>query len=1013
MAISVPSLNEIYTAVEANTSEDNNKNKNNKQQQQILKSSLRSPRTLAEIYKARHFSSIASLASPKEAPSFDEKNNHHQELQDTGLHLSMQSADDDSQEHSSSEVTSNTSDDIIKRVEEEIANARKAAQEATKRLAGVSSDFWKKKQSRRPISPEGPRPCTAMSFDDIKDGETEKITKEKEPKSREDKIVSRNGSGSTTNTDVHFDMAIDVLSKKFDYDDDGLDEIDKYRSPMDAEEKKDDDDVVRCKDLPISYTISPDDAPEDEQASFKISSKSSSEAQHSSRNRSVEECTLDYDGPADESSKPLMYSKQEEKGSTSDLRAVISINQSTTAMDDVAVEELEAVLSESIIFHKVMSDETEGDVVEMNSENESHGSEEDSQESLQGNEQGDFDELGNATEDQSSQNVDEFIEISSEPAVSEKDEFEKDKYACLEANKSSVDKSQNDPTPEGDEATEEISQDLVREVAPEEEMETDPIDKPCEDLDTASQASIPEDRATDDRNQLTSQLDCNLSEIDESSPPNELKEETASSTFAPKAVSRGKKVHFKQKYPTPQQMKPFRNPSEIEFHYQAEKPTDKLWLSKPKNDLKELLQAVTGPSIQRRNNACGALKVLSTQKKNQLTLVRTEGFMDALVFAIGDNVSNEDAETGMSARTRAVNVILNVCAKKVNRHHVLQHPGLGDGLVKCMMEDKGEARELACACLANLAKSQHCREPMGKVEKLIDFLAVILKGDDPSVFEKNRRSKAGEQKNDYSGDDMSHAISNSHSSTSSSSTNSSFGDVDETIGTLKDYPEMRKRTRMNACAALMHLSKECSISRVLCGSSTLLFCLIACCKEIEHPLHTKCLEIVANLTRFPHNNARLVDYPGLLEALILNGSNDESDIDRLWSVRILQNISSESTARSKLAGIVILELLCARMMGSEYEEQLAATCTIYNISTEPGAVVPLTNTKNVVATLVHVAHSPKSIAEVRTIACDALATLGLWLQTLASAGTVPEDTSFVPLPSYVSSGWQRWDDETN
>eukprot|EP00957_Ditylum_brightwellii_P020339 1534604-Ditylum_brightwellii.AAC.1 len=78
-------------------------------------------------------------------------------------------------------------------------------------------------------------------------------------------------------------------------------------------------------------------------------------------------------------------------------------------------------------------------------------------------------------------------------------------------------------------------------------------------------------------------------------------------------------------------------------------------------------------------------------------------------------------------------------------------------------------------------------------------------------------------------------------------------------------------------------------------------------------------------------------------------------------------------------------------MRKEYDEQHAAVAALMNLATEPGAIVPLTNTKNVVATLVHTAHSPDSSSEVRKMACDALATIGLWLQTLAGAGTVPDD----------------------
>jgi hypothetical protein len=467
-------------------------------------------------------------------------------------------------------------------------------------------------------------------------------------------------------------------------------------------------------------------------------------------------------------------------------------------------------------------------------------------------------------------------------------------------------------------------------------------------------------------------------------------------------VHRVKKVKFKQRYPVPP---PARRPlkaAEIVFNNQTPAPKDRLHLSRPKKDLKELLEAAIGNSIQRRSNAFGALKVLSTQKKNKMALVRTKGFLDSTVFAINDNISSfEDSEAATASRTRAVNVVLNVSEMKDNRFHVLTHPGLANCLVKCMVEDKGEARALACSVLATLAKSPACREPMSHTNKLLDTLAIILKGDEPFSFSHKEQNFIQEEKKDYSGDDEAsrNVFSNSYSSGSSGS-HSSLGSSHNN--------EARNRARLSACAALIHLSKECSVAQRMCSSTTVLYCLVATCNETDNPLHTKCLEILASLSRFPHNNSVLTTYPGLVDSLIENG-NHKNDIDRLWSMRTMQNLSSDPSSKIILATGTVLELLSVNIMRQQYDEQLAAIAALYNISTEPGAVVPLTNTKNVVATLVHVAHNPTSPSDVRLMACDTLATLGLWLQTLAGAGTVPADIEPVPLPTYITSGWKRWE----
>jgi hypothetical protein len=178
--------------------------------------------------------------------------------------------------------------------------------------------------------------------------------------------------------------------------------------------------------------------------------------------------------------------------------------------------------------------------------------------------------------------------------------------------------------------------------------------------------------------------------------------------------------------------------------------------------------------------------------------------------------------------------------------------------------------------------------------------------------------------------------------------------------------------------------------------------------EFENPIHTRCIEMICNVTRFATNTAHLARNSALIDTLVKCGKSNNLD-DRIWSMRSFQNIASDSTSKVILANSRILTLLSICSMRKDYEEQVAAVAAIYNLSTEPGAVVPLTNTRNVVATLIHLAHNAASTPEIRKMACDALATIGLWLQTLAGSGTVPEGVDKVLLPSHTTSGWERWD----
>lgn len=477
--------------------------------------------------------------------------------------------------------------------------------------------------------------------------------------------------------------------------------------------------------------------------------------------------------------------------------------------------------------------------------------------------------------------------------------------------------------------------------------------------------------------------------------------------------SRARRVRFKQRYPVPPVIGKPRKQEEIIKDNFIPHEEHGSFLSKPKPDLQQLLDAATGHSLQRRSNACGALKVLTTQKKNRLMLVRTSGFLDALVFAASAKISSRDMEASQDARARAVITIANVAEPKDNRELVFNHPGLLAALVKTAIDDHHESRTGACGALALLAKTPSNREPMARTSNLVSVLAMILRG--------GKNNGSFDEKPSYSADDegsTDHSYSSDSRSFTSSRDSRSYASDDEvTLPTVMSMREQKKEKteeivklgQLNACATLLHLSKQCGATPQMCLNGRLMDALIEVGGKADDPLHTKCLEILCNLSKFPHNAGFMAKYPGLVDTLVVNGSSKRV-LDRTWSLRTLQNLSSDVAGKTVLANNVVLEMLSVSVMRDVLDEQMAATATLYNLSTEPGAVVPLTNTKNVVATLVHVAHNPESPSEVRIMACDALATLGLWLQTLAGAGTVPEDVDeSIALPSYVTAGWQRWD----
>lgn len=225
---------------------------------------------------------------------------------------------------------------------------------------------------------------------------------------------------------------------------------------------------------------------------------------------------------------------------------------------------------------------------------------------------------------------------------------------------------------------------------------------------------------------------------------------------------------------------------------------------------------------------------------------------------------------------------------------------------------------------------------------------------------------------------------------------------------IENASEYLAKSQLSACATLTHLAKHCANAPILCKNDQLLNSIITVAGTIESPIHTRCLEIICNLTRFPSNNARLAAIPKCINALLLCCKSKIAE-DRMWSVRTIQNLCSDASSKVGLATGAVLTALSTAAMRKDHDEQYAAVGALMNLSTEPGSIVPLTNTKTVVATLVHLAHSPNTLSAVRKLACDSLATIGLWLQTLASAGTVPPEIPFSPLPTHSATGWLRWE----
>jgi len=469
--------------------------------------------------------------------------------------------------------------------------------------------------------------------------------------------------------------------------------------------------------------------------------------------------------------------------------------------------------------------------------------------------------------------------------------------------------------------------------------------------------------------------------------------------------------------------------------------------------LRDLISAAKDVSITRRSNACGALKVMVTKgKKIQILLARTIGLIESLLYALDHVLDTKDPENSKNARERASFVLKMLTSLKQNRQIIFRQIGLPECLVKVIAENVGEIRLNSCIALAYLAKSEKNKILMAKVVGLVTTLSLVMVGEKKTILENTVTvdiSKKQEKRNEKCSLDerpkhdpeiskkkedndpspnslllesssdkyeLSGTELNSDIICQSTKANNKKNAVDVNLNSvskeskgvesISSYLEQNLlSTRMNACATLLHLSKNCLVTMDLCNNEDFLNAIILISQDFYNPIHTKCLEICCNMTRLQHNNTKLALRTDLIETLI-KCSKSKLEEDRSWSMRIFQNLTASSC--NIMAKLSIVEQLCVSSMRKTTEQE-AAVSALLNLSSESKNVVPLTSAKNVMACLIFLAQNPNSLERVSSTSCHALAQIAMWLQSVAAGVTVPEEINPVPLPSSSSMGWMRWD----
>merc|ERR1719464_2235032 len=175
------------------------------------------------------------------------------------------------------------------------------------------------------------------------------------------------------------------------------------------------------------------------------------------------------------------------------------------------------------------------------------------------------------------------------------------------------------------------------------------------------------------------------------------------------------------------------------------------------------------------------------------------------------------------------------------------------------------------------------------------------------------------------------------------------------------------------------------------------------------------------LSRHCSNSKMLVFKMKEVVPAVVFATDSENAESRKYACFTLQNFSQDKPCRQQLASIDnLLPAVCRRIRGAkDQEEKLSALHALKNLTDEPANLIPMTNTPECFATLMHVAHaSDESVTEMmQYLGCDALATLSHWFRSIATSGqrigtmnreneNVRKDELFVPTLQVLN--WEPW-----
>jgi len=477
----------------------------------------------------------------------------------------------------------------------------------------------------------------------------------------------------------------------------------------------------------------------------------------------------------------------------------------------------------------------------------------------------------------------------------------------------------------------------------------------------------------------------------------------------------------------------------------------------PNKQLSELLTAIASPNDEnvqpmdrgymvRRKNACGALKVLTTNEANRLRICWTVGVLPALTSLLEDTgrsfVDVYTRREYVEARIRAVASLLNLCIPKENRLPIFHSAGLVQAVISVIEDDHGEARQGCCGILAYLSKTNENRLLMVQIPGLLDAVASVVK---PVIVKKSKSKKKflwdHSDESSVSSEEMerNETITSEESDkfmtiTSMASSPRHTDDDDSDSDTMpqrttsptspswsiaEQYDRspntFMRGSRQNVFAMLLHVIKEKDNAFAIARHS-IVHVLVEIAELQEASCHVHAVKILAHLTRHRENSKWIVFSLRVVVPCFVQASSSDNEEARKFACCALQNLSQDKACRQEVAstkGLVLVMCQRARQ-ATDPDEKLAAISALKNLTDEPANLIPMSNTPECFATIMQLAHGgDETVTEMmQYLACDALATWSHWLRKIATSGQAMDRPNkkrtklFVPTLKPVV--WNQW-----